>query len=137
MQTSVPSNKPSLQFRFSPPILTLLVMLGMFLHGFISFYPHLEFISVLHLLHNYQHWIRYVFYFTLFLHVIEGGACIYQLINFKNKLMAHHSKVVNLRNYEKISFLYVIQTLIVGFPTFEELHEEMNRLLHEITGHQD
>ncbi|KAG2385895.1 hypothetical protein C9374_003044 [Naegleria lovaniensis] len=134
MRASISSRVTSFRFRFSPPVLTLLVILGMILHGFISFYPHLEFVSVLHLLQDYQIYIRYFFYFTLFLHVIEAGACIYQLTNFKNKIS--QNQLVDLSNYEMISVLYVIQTLIVGFPTFEALHKEMDRVLDE-TSHQD
>ncbi|KAF0972736.1 hypothetical protein FDP41_008985 [Naegleria fowleri] len=114
-----------LKFRSSPFFLSLLLVGGLVIHGFISFHPNLHSIQFLSsffkLFVGYQDWLRIGFYGALLVHVIEAVVCYRQIHSF---FKTHHVK-----RDESVLWKYIIQTLIVGFPSFWVLHEEMSKFV--------
>ncbi|KAG2385541.1 hypothetical protein C9374_003356 [Naegleria lovaniensis] len=112
-----------LKFRFSPFFLSLLLVGGFILHGYISFHPDLNSIKFLSsffkLFAGYQYWLRIGFYGAVLVHIIESVVCYGQIHSF--------FKTHQVKRDESVLWKYTIQTLIVGFPSFWVLHEELSK----------
>jgi len=117
-----------LNFRLASLPLSLLLLSGMVLTFMIAYHPDLKSVSLLpsffSLFIGYQHLMQYVFYFAIFLHLLEGSICFYQV----SKFYENNQALVSRDNETWVKFLYVLQTLIFGFTSFHALHDEIDSL---------